>query len=238
MNGGFSFLSAHERPLTLKAPPPDFVPQFPLFFSRSTATESDASAALPRDAPAPYDHSELRNEFELRSTEIIDLAWRTLRRLGVDVDAVPDAVQDALLVLHRRRAEFRGQSSYQTWVYGVLLRVASDYRRKQRRKAAVFAVTEDGGVHFAASDTPSPFEQLEKRAAAELLHQLLDQLPADVREVFVLVELEELSLSEAAAALTLRESTCKSRLRIARRLFNAAVARERAKHQHKAGGLP
>lgn len=169
------------------------------------------------------------DDFEPRYAEITDLAWRTLRRLGVPVDAVPDATQDALLVLHRRRAEFRRQSSYQTWVYGVLLRVASDYRRTQRRRAAVFGVVEDGWLERTASDGASPFEQLERRAAAELLHRMLDQVPDDTREIFVLVELEELQITEAAALLELRDSTCKSRLRIARKAFNAAVARERAK---------
>jgi len=171
-------------------------------------------------------------ELESHYAETIEICWRALRRLGVAEPALPDAVQDTLLVLHRRRGEFRGDASFRTWVYGVVLRVASGYRRSARRARAVFEVDEPlGAVDAAPSTAPSPFEQLEQRVATSLLHQLLDELPEDVRGVFVLVELEELSVEAAAAALELRSSTCKSRLRTARRLFEAAASRQRARYE-------
>jgi RNA polymerase sigma-70 factor (ECF subfamily) len=169
------------------------------------------------------------NDLEQHYAHITDLAWRTLRRLGVPPDCVPDAVQDTLLVVYRRQAEFRGDSSLETWVYGIVLRVASGYRRKGRRAGAVFSTPADGLVERTASVEPNPLDRLERSAATRLLHTLLDELRPEVREVFVLVELEELQLAEAARALGLSQSTCKGRLRIGRKLFNAAVARTRAR---------
>jgi RNA polymerase sigma-70 factor (ECF subfamily) len=168
---------------------------------------------------------------EAQYAETIDLAWRSLRRLGVPDTALADAVQDTLLVVHRRRAEFRGEASFPTWVYGIVLRVARGYRRTAGRAGAVFDPHQPLAVDAAASAAPSPFEQLEQRAATELLHQLLDELPDEARAVFVLVELEELSVEAAARALGLRASTCKSRLRSARRAFDTACARERARRE-------
>jgi RNA polymerase sigma-70 factor (ECF subfamily) len=168
-------------------------------------------------------------EWESQYVEVVDLAWRALRRLGVPDASLPDAVQDTLLVLHRRRGEFRGDASFRTWVYGIVLRVASGYRRSARRADSVFDARQPLAVEAAMSSSPSPFEQLEQRAATELLHQLLDELPPDARAPFVLVELEELSIEAAAAALGLRESTCRSRLRSARRAFDEASRRERAR---------
>jgi RNA polymerase sigma-70 factor, ECF subfamily len=158
-----------------------------------------------------------------------------LRRLGVPAHAVPDAVQDTLLVVHRRQAEFRGDSSVRTWVFGIVLRVASGYRRRERRSSAVFQRAGSPDLERAPSDAPSPFEHLEQSAATELLHQLLDELPAELRDAFVLVELEELSIDRTASMLGLRASTCKSRLRTARRLFDAAVCRERARSERGPG---
>src|SRR5690606_23801180 len=83
----------------------------------------------------------------------------------------------------------------------------------------------------APSAAPSPFEHLEQRAAAELLHRLLDELPDGVRDVFVLVELEELSIEAAASVLGIGAATSKSRLRTARRAFDAACTRERARRE-------
>ena len=126
---------------------------------------------------------------EAQYAETIDLAWRSLRRLGVADAALADAVQDTLLVVHRRSAEFRGEASFRTWVYGIVLRVASGYRRSAGRAGAVFD-RQPLEADAAPSAAPSPFEHLEQRAATELLHRLLDELSSDVRDVFVLVELE------------------------------------------------
>lgn len=153
------------------------------------------------------------------------LAWRALVRLGVPSDGIADAVQDTLLVVHRRVAEFRGQSSLETWVYSIVLRVASDHRKRTRRRYNVIdpsaALPED-----APSALPTPFEQVVERDAARLVARLLDTLPEPQREAFVLVELEELTLEAAARALGVLTTTCQSRLRSARRAFASAVARE------------
>ena len=167
---------------------------------------------------------------EAQYAETIDLAWRSLRRLGVADAVLADAVQDTLLVVHRRRAEFRGEASFRTWVYGIVLRVASGYRRSAGRARAVFD-RQPLEVDAAPSAAPSPFEHLEQRAATELLHRMLDELPDGVRDVFVLVALEELSIEAAASVLGISAATCKSRLRTARRAFDAACTRERARRE-------
>jgi RNA polymerase sigma-70 factor (ECF subfamily) len=170
-------------------------------------------------------------EIEAQYAETIDVAWRSLRRLGVADAALADAVQDTLLVVHRRRAEFRGEASFRTWVYGIVLRVASGYRRSAGRARAVFDRHPPLEADAAPSAAPSPFEHLEQRAATELLHRLLDELPDGVRDVFVLVALEELSIEAAASVLGIGAATCKSRLRTARRAFDAACTRERARRE-------
>ena len=71
-----------------------------------TAPPSTAVAS-----PAPG-----RDELDTLYADIVDLAWRALRRLGVPEPVLPDAVQDTLLVVHRRRDEFRGEASFRTWV--------------------------------------------------------------------------------------------------------------------------
>ena len=157
------------------------------------------------------------------------MAWRVLRRLGVGEHVVADAVQDALVVVHRRLPEFRGQSKFETWLYGILLRVASDYRRKHRRAARVFAAVDLRADQEVQAETENPFERLEQQEAADFVKGLLEHLPEAAREVFVLVELEELTLTAAALALNIKESTAKSRLRSARKGFEAALKRQLAR---------
>lgn len=64
-----------------------------------------------------------------------------------------------------------------------------------------------------------------------ILHQLLDQLEDEKREVFVLAELEQLSAPEMAASLGVNVNTLYARVRAARAAFEQAVSRHRAKDQ-------
>jgi len=59
--------------------------------------------------------------------------WRTARRLGVPESAADDVVQDTFVVLHRRLAEYDGETAMRRWLVGILTRVVSDHRRRYRR---------------------------------------------------------------------------------------------------------
>ncbi len=170
--------------------------------------------------------------------QIAVLAWRTLRRLGVPESSLADASQDVLLVVHRRRSDFRGDSSLSTWVYGIVLRVASNYRRTRRRSFAVFDRSRNAAEVSASTKAPSPLEHAEQRAAVAALERILDDMPETLRSAFVLVELEELETAEAARLLDVSESTCRSWLQRARKSFNVAVARAQLRHARDMGGRP
>lgn len=149
--------------------------------------------------------------------------WRSLRRLAVPDSVLDDAVQDVFLVVFRRWSEFAGRSAVRTWVYGILLRVAQDYRRSARRHA-----TRIQRLSQAVSAEPvrkSPESEAELREANRLLHALLDGLEEEERVVFVLVELEQLGVREAQSVMGLSRATCQRRLRAARERFNRALRR-------------
>ena len=147
------------------------------------------------------------------------MVWRSLRRLGVAPSALDDAVQDVFLVLHRRWLDFQHQSSLKTWIYGILLRVASDHKRRARRERARWSPE--------PSDLESPVESpdriLQQREASRLLHIALSQLDDKERQMLVLVDLEEGSVVEAAEALGINLNTAYSRLRRGRQSFEKAL---------------
>jgi RNA polymerase sigma-70 factor (ECF subfamily) len=151
-----------------------------------------------------------------------DFVWRSLRRLGVPEASMDDAAQDLFIVVHRRLGEFAGRSSVRTWLFGIALRVAGDYRRRLRRKGAPLRPLPD-----ALPDTtrPGPYEDLARREAARVLDGLLDALDDAKRAVFVLAELEQMTAPEIAEVLDVNVNTVYSRLRAARADFERAVAR-------------
>lgn len=153
-----------------------------------------------------------------------DFVWRSLRRLGVPAAQLEDAVHDVFLIAHRRLGEFEGRSSLKTWLFAIALRVAHNVRRSLARHPIVES---EGEVATDASFAPDV--QAERSRAMELGVRLLNELDVDKRAVFILAELEQLPASEIGAALGIPLFTVYSRLRAARRAFDAALAREQAR---------
>jgi RNA polymerase sigma-70 factor (ECF subfamily) len=140
--------------------------------------------------------------------------WRNLRRLGVGQELVEDAVQDVFLVVHRRLAEFEGRSSVLTWLFGIVLRVASRYRERSRTtRGRLEQRAGDFLDEVAATGSQGPFENVAQRQAADLVYLVLDGLDEDKRTMFVMVELEQMSVVEAAQALDINLNTAYSRLK-------------------------
>jgi RNA polymerase sigma-70 factor (ECF subfamily) len=133
--------------------------------------------------------------------------------------ALDDATQDVFLVLHRRWLDFQHQSSLKTWIYGILLRVASDHKRRARRERARWSPEQSE----LESPTETPDRILQQREASRLLHVALSQLDDKERQMLVLVDLEEGSVVEAAEALGINLNTAYSRLRRGRQSFEKAL---------------
>jgi RNA polymerase sigma-70 factor (ECF subfamily) len=151
------------------------------------------------------------------------LVWRGLKRLGVPESLLEDAAQDVFLVVHRRLGDFAGRSSVKTWIYGIVLRVAKDYRRAEKRHANR---VEGLSSHLTSEPDGAscPAEQAERREANALLHGILRTLSEEHRQVIVLVDLEQLSACEAAEVLGIHQRACQRRLRAARTAFDGELS--------------
>ena len=159
--------------------------------------------------------------------------WRSLRRLGVPEADADDGAQRVLGVLAKRLAEVT-PGSERAFLFHTALRVASELRRARTRARLEL----DEATVFGARD-PSPLadEAVEKRQARELLDEVLDGMSLDVRAVFVLFELEQMTTSEIADFLAIAPGTVSSRLRRGREEFQACARRVRARRAFE-GGRP
>ena len=164
-------------------------------------------------------------DFEALYREHFRFVWRIVRRLGIDGEQVDDVVQDVFVVVHRRLGDFEGRSSAKTWLYGIVRRVVADHRRTLRRKPGheVPDIPAESDPDAMTSGDQSPQASVEQSERVRLLHRLLGQLDDDKRDVFVLSELEGLTMVEIAEALDVNANTIASRLRAARREFEAAL---------------
>jgi RNA polymerase sigma-70 factor, ECF subfamily len=145
--------------------------------------------------------------------------FRVLRYLGVRDADVPDVCQEVFITVHRKLEGFEGRSSLRTWLYRICQRAASDHRRRAYMRHEV--VTDASSAEL---DRPDAHDdggsRLEARSA---LAFLLDRLDEPKRDVFVLYEIEGLTMREVCDILDCPLQTAYSRLHAARQLLVDAM---------------
>jgi RNA polymerase sigma-70 factor (ECF subfamily) len=148
-----------------------------------------------------------------------DALWRFLRRLGIGDGDVDDAVQEVILVL-ARKLESVEVGSERSFVFSTGFRVASDMRKRAKRRREL----EGASLYEPVGVAPDPEASVEQKRLTVLFAQVLEQLSLELRAVFVLFELEEFTMAEIAEALEIPPGTVASRLRRGRETFERLAA--------------
>jgi RNA polymerase sigma factor (sigma-70 family) len=125
--------------------------------------------------------------------------------LGNPVDA-EDAVQETFLKVQRGIASFRGQSSFVTWTFRILVNTCHDARRSRMRKKEV---ANDDSEESPRPEPRAPGAHPSLRLALE---RALAQLTHHQRDVFLLYEVEGFRHAEIAATLEITETASKNTL--------------------------
>jgi RNA polymerase sigma-70 factor (ECF subfamily) len=159
-------------------------------------------------------------DFHSTYAEYFPFVWRCLRSLGVHDAALDDAAQDVFVVVHRRLPDFRGDSAFRTWLYGIVKNVASNQRRTRARRGDPEPL--DPAL---PSTAPAPDERAADAQAAAFVQEFIAKLDDKKRDLFVLAVLEELSIPEVSAMLGVPLNTAYTRLRSVRGEFRDALAR-------------
>jgi|SRR4051812_43076512 RNA polymerase sigma-70 factor (ECF subfamily) len=145
--------------------------------------------------------------------------WRVLRRLGVPDLLVEDAAQQVLIVFAKRLRDIR-IGAERAFMVATATRVAADVRKKRARARETL---DPETIAAQPSAAPLPDELLDRGRARRWLDIVLNEMPDEQRSVFVLFELEEMTMATIAESLGLAPGTVASRLRRARATFEAAA---------------
>jgi RNA polymerase sigma-70 factor (ECF subfamily) len=182
-------------------------------------TEPDLSGR-----PEAHSESGVRGAVSELVRREFPFVWRLLRRLGLAESDADDAAQQVFLIAERRFGDIR-PGRERSFLYTTALHVASKARRSIERRR------EDLGPDVEPEPDPSMSleDLLDRRRARELLDSMLDRLPLDLRVVFVLHEIDELSTAEIAEVVGVPVGTAASRLRRARELFAERIRRLEAR---------
>jgi len=159
--------------------------------------------------------------------------YRTARAILKDDGAAEDAVQEGYLAAWRHAGAFRGDAQIGTWLTRIVVNQALQALRRKRREQVVVlfdqpaaepADGEDAVTDPLAADMPE--DAMARTEMRRLIERKIDELPEAYRTVFVLREVEDMTVDEAAAALGIPAPTVRSRLFRAKARLRASLAEE------------
>jgi RNA polymerase sigma-70 factor (ECF subfamily) len=140
------------------------------------------------------------------------------RLLGNREDA-QEVAQEAFARAYFRLGQFRGAAQFRTWLYRILVNLATDLLRRRRRE-----VPQEDAVLELVSSAENPGEDLDRQALRQNITKAIQALPPDLRTVILLRELEGLPYAEIAQVIGRPVGTVMSRLFHARRRLQQSLA--------------
>ena len=189
---------------------------------------SSTRPAPPADETSGLDAGPTTPEGAARIRRMVDaefaVVWRFLRGLGVAQGSADDAAQHVFLIA-AKRIDAITVGSERAFLFATARGVAANVRRAQQRNREVL---DDSMLAIQRGGHADPEQAKASKQARALLDRYLAELAEDVRAVFVLFELEGMTMAAIAETLDLPPGTVASRLRRAREEFHAAAKRLQA----------
>lgn len=129
--------------------------------------------------------------------------WAFATRILRDSHDASDVVQEAMISAYRNAARWRGEATVNTWLHRIVHHASLDRLRRRRTRAAE-PLTD-------AVDVPLHRDPILDRERVLAVEEALGRLPLPQRAAVVLVDMEGMTVAEAAAVLEVKEGTVKSR---------------------------
>ena len=171
--------------------------------------------------------------FEVLMRKYNGKLFRIARAILKDDSDAEDVLQDAYLEAYRHIGGFRGGSELGTWLTRIVINQALMRVRKARRRSSIIpfhnTLARDGESPEAQvpdQQSESPSASVIRAETRRILERRIDELPAAFRTVFVMREVEEMSVEEIAECLSIAAATVRTRLFRARALLREALARD------------
>jgi len=135
-----------------------------------------------------------------------------------------ELAQETFVKAYENLANFKGDSSFYTWLYRIVVNLAIDFQRRERRRPTV--ALEDQGSGGSGDSYESalkeerlgdPFEQTQAREIGDRVTAAVNELTPDHKAVILLREVEGLSYDEISRVMQCSKGTVMSRLHYARK---------------------
>lgn len=201
--------------------------------SEHTATSSDTKTSPPVLSDAQVVARVLEGEqhlFELIMRRYNRFLFRICRGILPDQSAAEEAVQETYVRAYVNLAQFRGPAGFSSWLARIACNEALGQTRRATRLQSLDSLSETQFQELLQSNNRAPrLDDPEQFATSSetmrLIEQAIDRLPRDYRLVFILRDIEQLSIEQTAEHLQIKPATVKTRLHRARALLQERLSR-------------
>jgi RNA polymerase sigma-70 factor (ECF subfamily) len=169
--------------------------------------------------------------FEAAIERDMQRIYHVALRITRNREDAEDAAQQSMLNAFTHRTQFRGQSSFSTWLTRIAInealgRVRKEKVERSRRVSETATPDSTAGVleTLSAGEDSSPDHVVAKRTRQRVLNEAIDNLRGESRAVVWLLGIHERPIKEAAQVLNISESAVKARFYRARRQLKASLA--------------
>lgn len=136
-----------------------------------------------------------------------------------DDNAVEDIMQTAYVNAYLKLTSFRNKSNFSTWLIRILINESLLYKKRKKKRDQILIESREPD-----HTCETPLSSLMNRELKTLLEKTIAGLPEKYRIVFVMREVEQMSIEETVAALNLTESTVKVRLSRAKEMLRSNLS--------------
>ena len=158
--------------------------------------------------------------------------FRVARSILKDEAEAEDALQEAYIQAFRKMADFRGDAEMGTWLTRIVINQALMQLRRRKRERIVVPLHSQGfdqdaqeaDVTDARAESPSDITL--RAEVRRIIERRIDELPVSFRTVFVMREVEEMTVHETAECLGIPDATVRTRLFRARALLRESLERD------------
>lgn len=146
--------------------------------------------------------------------------YLALRLLG-DPAKAEDATHDVFLKAFRKMSQFRGESSWRTWLYRITINHCRNLQQSWHDRH-MFSNADDAVWESTPARDDSPLRVLETKELGQRIQATLDHLPPEYRLLLLLVADQELSYEQIAGLTSQSTDAVRGKLHRARKAFAAA----------------
>ncbi len=147
--------------------------------------------------------------------------YRVALSFGIQDDDCEEVMQLAYIAAYEKLQQFRGEAKFSTWLIKILVNECLQLKRKKKKSVYI---NEESLVTIPAGDHLNPQEVTMDKERKEILENAIEQLPEKYKSVYILKEIEGMSISETADALTISKVNVKVRLHRAKNMLKDALS--------------